>query len=137
MKTRLVLSLLACSLALPAFAQKEPAEVTDGEIRKYKALAENGCRQGGEKRGDPKERVDAFCSCLVATMDKSMKRPEWQQAYFYSINGQADRERQVLEAHLNNAALTCRPPAPAAAAPEGQSTPAADAPKPKLDLKVR
>ena len=136
MKTRLALSALACALALPVYAQNEPAEVTDGEIKKYKAIAETGCRQGGEKRGDPKERVDAFCSCLVATMEKTMKRPQWQQAYFYSLKGQAAEERDLLAPHLNNAATTCRPPAPAAAAPDG-STPGAQTPPPKLDLKVR
>jgi hypothetical protein len=129
MTKRFVVAALACAFALPVFAQKEPAEVTDSEIAKYKQLAASGCRDAGEKQGDPKEKVDAFCGCLISTLEKSMKRPEWQQAYFYSVKGETDRERQVLGPHLKNVA-TC---APQPAAPAAQTEAPA---KPELNLKL-
>ena len=140
---RFIAAALACAFAVPAFAQKEPAEVTDGEIAKYKQLAAGGCREAGEKQGDPKEKTDAFCSCVISTLEKTMKRPEWQQAYFYSLKGEADRERQVLGPHLNNVAACSPQPAaqpqtetPAQSAPQSPAQPAAK-PQPKPKLKVQ
>lgn len=131
MTKRLLVGALACAFALPVFAQKEPAEVTDGEIVKYKQLAASGCRDAGEKQGDPKEKIDAFCGCLISTLEKSMTRPEWQQAYFYSTKGQTKDEMQVLSPHLKNVA-TCAPPPPPAPAAQTEA-PA----KPELNLKPK
>lgn len=111
MKIRSLALLLAFLIAGPVAAQKEPAEVTDGEIAKYKALAASSCQDAGTKQGDPKEKVDAFCGCLVATITKTMTRAEWQQAYFYSMKGQSQEERQVLDPHLKNVALCAPKPA--------------------------
>jgi hypothetical protein len=94
-------------LTQAGYAQNEPSEVTDAEISKYKASAEAACRESGAKRGDPQERIDAFCGCVMATLSKSMSRPEWQQVYFYSLNRRNDREMQVLEPHLKKVAA-CR-----------------------------
>jgi hypothetical protein len=121
MNTRLLALLLACLFSAPVAAQKEPAEVTDKEIGKYKALADTSCRDAGAKQGDPKEKIDAFCGCLLTTLNKSLTRPEWQQAYFYSMKGQTKEEMSVLAPHLKNVAA-CRPAdaeaAPAAAQPQ-------------------
>jgi hypothetical protein len=125
MNTRLLALLLACLFSAPVAAQKEPAEVTDKEIAKYKALADTSCREAGAKQGDPKEKIDAFCGCLLTTLNKSLTRPEWQQAYFYSIKGQTKEEMAVLGPHLKNVAA-CRP-APEAQ-PEAQATPPASQP---------
>jgi hypothetical protein len=125
MNTRLLALLLACLFSAPVAAQKEPSEVTDKEIAKYKALADTSCREAGAKQGDPKEKIDAFCGCLLTTLNKSLTRPEWQQAYFYSIKGQTKEEMAVLGPHLKNVAA-CRP-APEAQ-PEAQATPPASQP---------
>lgn len=121
------LVLLAAFVAAPAAAQKEPAEVTDKEIAKYKAAALSGCQDAGIKKGDPKENVDAFCGCLVSTLDKSMTRAEWQRAYFHSLKSQGQEERQVLEPHLKNVGV-CVPAAPA---PQEQQPESQSAPQPK------
>ena len=139
MSKRLIAAALACAFAVPAFAQKEPAEVTDGEIAKYKQLAAGGCREAGEKQGDPKEKTDAFCSCVISTLEKTMKRPEWQQAYFYSLKGEAEREREVLGPHLKNVGA-CSPLPPAEAQPQAPAPTApqpAAKPQPKPRLKVQ
>ena len=128
MKLRLSALLLACAVSSFAFAQKEPAEVTDGEIAKYKVSAEAECRTGAVGKGDPAD-VAAFCSCLFTSLGKTMTRPEWQQVYFYANRGEAPRAREVLDPHLQKA--ECRPHGAAA-----QAKPVTPADKP-LNLKLK
>jgi len=99
---------LAASHAAVTFGQNEPSEVTDKEIARYQATARDGCVQAGLSRGDPKERVEAFCGCMLDTLMKSMSRSDWQQAYFYSLKQQADDERRVVTPHLAKLDA-CRP----------------------------
>jgi hypothetical protein len=127
MKLRLSAVLLACALSASAFAQKEPSEVTDNEIAKYKKAGESECRTGGAGKGDPKD-IEAFCACLFGSLDKTMTRPEWQQVYFFAQKGEGVRAREVLDPHLKKA--ECRPQAAAQA-------PAAPPPEKPLDLKLR
>jgi hypothetical protein len=98
----------AVFMAGPASAQQEPSEVTDGEIAKYKGIALAACTDGGVSRGEPKEKADAFCGCVVATLNKSMTRAEWQQAYFYSMKKQEKDEATVLAPHVSKLG-NCRP----------------------------
>jgi hypothetical protein len=102
------LVLLAALAAGAALAQQSPSEVTDGEIAKYKATAQKGCRDTGMKYGDPQEKVNAFCNCVLSTLEQSMKRAEWQQAYFYSLKGQEADEKLVLAPHVKQLSA-CRP----------------------------
>ena len=101
-------AVLAVLAAGPAVAQKEPSEVTDGEIAKYKALARTACAETGVGRGDPKEKVEAFCSCVIDTLNESMTRAEWQQVYFYSMKQQPKEEERVLAPHVPKIGR-CRP----------------------------
>src|SRR5215210_1971145 len=93
MKLRSLALLLATLISAPAAAQKEPSEVTDGEIGKYKTSSEAECRTGAAGKGDPKD-VEAFCGCIFASLSGSMTRAEWQQAYFYSSQSDAARVRE-------------------------------------------
>jgi hypothetical protein len=130
MKLRLTALLLACAVSAAAYAQKEPAEVTDGQIAKYKTASESDCRAGAAGKGDPAD-VAAFCGCIFASLGKTMTRTDWQDAYFYSEKGEAARVRQILDPHLKQA--ECRPQGAAqksAPAQQGLSD------KP-LDLKLR
>jgi hypothetical protein len=104
LKLRAALLFAAAAFAGLAFAQESPSEVTDGEIARYKATAQKGCRDAGMARGDPQERVDTFCNCVLKTLEQSMKRTEWQQAYFYSIKNEEARENAVLEPHVKQLA---------------------------------
>ena len=99
--------LAAVTFAGAAFAQESPSEVTDAEIARYKATAQKGCRDAGLARSDPQERVDAFCNCVLATLEKTMKRTEWQQASFYSMKNQEAEEKAVLDPHFKNLTV-CR-----------------------------
>jgi len=94
--------LLAVVLAGAVHAQDAPSEVTDAEIARYKASAQSGCRQAGMARGDPPVKVDAFCNCVLESLTKTMKRPEWQQASFYSMSKDAAAEMKVLAPHVQN-----------------------------------
>lgn len=99
--------LLAAALAAPVYAQDAPSEVTDGEIARYKSAAQSACREAGMARGDPQARVDGFCTCVLESLNKTMKRPEWQQASFYSMRNQEAEEKKVLAPHVQNLAV-CR-----------------------------
>ena len=99
--------LAAVTFAGTVFAQQSPSEVTDAEIARYKATAQKGCRDAGLARNDPQERVDTFCNCVLATLEKTMKRTEWQQAYFYSMKNQEAEEKGVLDPHVKNLGV-CR-----------------------------
>ena len=113
--------LLACAIA-PAHAQNEPSEVRDSEIAKYKQVAQSACRDAGKQRGDPEEQVNAVCSCLIAHLEKSMSRVEWQQASLYSIKQQGEEEQRIVVPHLKTF-RGC--PAPAEQAPAKPAAPAA------------
>ena len=107
MKLRATMLVLCCSLAAPAGAQKSPAEVTDAQIREYKAVAENACLDSGKSRGDPPEKVAAFCKCMTGVFEKNMTKSEWQQAYFFSKNKRDGEEENVLGPHMSKI-RTCR-----------------------------
>ena len=108
MKSLRFVFLFAAALAGAALAQDSPSEVTDGEIAKYKAIARQASREPGIARGDPQESIDSFCNCIMTTLEKNLKRPEWQQLYFYSIKNQMEQELEVLTPHRRNLA-GCRP----------------------------
>ena len=96
----------AAALAGVALAQESPSEVTDGEIAKYKAVVQKGCREPGLARGDPQEYVDKFCNCILATLEKDVKRAEWQQLYFYSFKQKdEDQEKVILAPHIKGLAV--------------------------------
>ena len=109
MKAAAVGFVVAAALAGAANAQDAPSEVTDGEIARYKATAQTGCRQAGMARGDPQGKVDAFCTCVLQSLEKTMKRPEWQQAAFYSMKNDEAAEKKVLAPHVQDLGF-CRPP---------------------------
>jgi hypothetical protein len=94
--------LAAAVLASVAGAQQSPSEVTDAEIAKYKKAAYAGCREPGLARDHPEAKVDAFCTCFMAALDKTMKRTEWQQAYFYWLTEQETEAKAVLAPHVQN-----------------------------------
>jgi hypothetical protein len=91
--------LLGAALTAPVNAQEAPAEVTDGEIAKYKVSAQNACREVGMAGGDSQARISAFCQCALEVFSKNMTRAEWQQAYFYSLKNQVKEEQAVYAPH--------------------------------------
>ncbi len=100
MKLRTLAALLAFTLAGPALAQKTAAEVTDAQVDQYKSAAQKACTDGGEKAGDPQAKVEAFCGCLIETLNKNMTATEWRQAYYFSQKKQIEEERKIVTPHL-------------------------------------
>ena len=96
------LLLVALVVSGAADAQSSLFEVTDAQIAKYKTDAYEGCREPGIKRGDAEPRVNAFCSCVIATLEKSMKPVEWQQATFYALKNDEVRHRSVIDPYRAN-----------------------------------
>lgn len=123
MKLYAISAALAAALAAPvAMAQKTPAEVTDAQLKQYKATAEGGCVEAGTKRGDSPASVGQFCKCMMTTLEKNMTVAEWRQAVTYAAEGQAASEANVLGPHLNKL-RDCRPtdaPADAKAKPKSK-----------------
>lgn len=111
-------SFLFCSavLASGALAQNSPADVTDAQVRKYKAAAEEGCIESGKQRGDPQAQVSQFCKCMTGVFEKGLTASEWKQAVYFHLQNRAAEESNVFGPHAAKL-RTCNPPEPAAAAP--------------------
>ena len=111
MKLSTVALLVACGIAaVPAAAQTAPSQVTEAQIAEYKRAAAAACREGGKTKGDPEAKVDAVCSCLMQSLDKTMSATEWRQVVVYSRTKDASRERDLLLPHLKK--VEACPPQP-------------------------
>lgn len=108
MKSSALLAFVAVTWLGAAHAQESPSEVTDGEIAKYKKAAVAGCREPGLAKGESEARLNALCSCVITSLEKTMKRAEWQQAYFYWVKDQENQAKAVLAPHVQNL-HHCRP----------------------------
>lgn len=111
MKPRIPMLILCAFVAGPAFAQKGPQQVTDAQIKTYKANALKQCTEAGTAQKDPPEKVSSFCKCMVTTLEKNVSRDEWKQLAFYSKEGRTPDEMNVLGPH--------RPKIKECAAPKG------------------
>ena len=121
---------LSGAFAGAAWSQQPGSSVTAKELAAYKRNAETGCQEGGKKQGDPQEKIDAFCSCLMATLEKSVSDAEWRQLVRYSREGRGADEKKALDPHLKNLAA-CRPQQPQS---QAQPQPKAE---PQTGLKAR
>jgi hypothetical protein len=121
MKSRIGILLLCSVFASAAAAQKAPSDVTETQIKGYKANALKQCTDAGKSRGDPAEKVDGFCNCMIATLEKSVSREEWQKLTFYSSQGRQKEEINVLGPHAPKIKDCAAPPkdAPAPALRSG------------------
>jgi hypothetical protein len=124
MKLRSFAVLLTCAVAGSAWAaQKSTSNITEAQVANYKRAAQAACREGGKKNGDPEAKVEAFCGCMLETLNKSMTPSEWRQVVTYSQNNQANEEREALKPHLSKLGACAPQPEPAAA----PATPPAEA----------
>lgn len=110
MKLRVIAALMCCTFAGAALAQKSATDVTDAQIRQYKATAENACLESGKSRGDPIARVTEFCKCMTGVFEKNLTRTEWQQLYFLASQKRESEEVNVLGPHMGKIRV-CTPPA--------------------------
>ena len=108
MKLRTFAILLACAIGGSAWAQKTTSNVTEAQIADYKRAAQTACREGGKQQGDPEAKVEAFCGCMLETLNKNMTPAEWRQVVAYSRNNQEREEREALTPHLKKLDV-CRP----------------------------
>ena len=92
--------LLLLVFCLVASAQDAPNEVTPTQVSTYKLGIEMGRRNGG-KRDDPKEKVEAFCACVMRVLNENMAESDWQRAYYYSRKRQDREEQQILLPHMS------------------------------------
>lgn len=99
MKSRIPMLFVCALAAWPAFAQKGPQQVSDAQIKVYKANALKQCTEAGTAQKDPPEKVSAFCKCMVTTLEKNVSQDEWKQLAFYSKEGRTADEINVLGPH--------------------------------------
>lgn len=99
MKSRIPMLFLCALFASAASAQKAPSQVTDAQIKSYKANALKQCTEAGKAQKDAPEKVNAFCKCMVATLEKNVSQDEWKQLAFYSKERRAADEINVLGPH--------------------------------------
>lgn len=99
MKSLIPIALLCALAAGPVLAQKAPQQVTEAQIKAYKANALKQCTEAGTAQKDPPEKVSAFCKCMVTTLEKNVSQDEWKQLAFYSKEGRAADEINVLGPH--------------------------------------
>ncbi len=90
-----------------ALAIDAAGDVTDAQVAFYQLGIETGCKDTGRSKGDPTEKVDAFCSCVMRVLKDDVTFAEWQQAYFYSIKRQGREEMRVMGPHMSKT-QTCR-----------------------------
>lgn len=119
MKSHFGILLLCSVFASAAAAQKAPADVTETQIKDYKANALKQCTDAGKSRGDPAEKIDGFCNCMISTLEKSVSRAEWQKLYFYSSQKRQQEEINVLGPHTPKIKACAAPPKDATAPAPG------------------
>jgi len=110
MKLRVLAALLYCAFSGAALAQKSASDVTEAQIRQYKATAENACLESGKSRGDPIARVTEFCKCMTGVFEKNLARSDWQQLYFLASEKREKEEANMLGPHMGKLRV-CTPPA--------------------------
>ena len=91
----------------PLAAQQLATPVTETQVAEYKRAASAACQDAGKKRGDPEAHVEAFCGCMMQTLEKTMTAAEWRQVVLYSLKKQEREEAQALRPHLEKIAA-CR-----------------------------
>jgi len=97
MKFQMIL-LSSFLVASSAFAQQAASDVTDVQLSTYQTQMEAGCRERGHQRGEP--RADAFCDCMVKTLQQQIPRSDWVRAYTFAQQGRHADEVQVVKPYL-------------------------------------
>lgn len=106
MKT-IFLLLSAALISSQTLAQESASEVADKQVAFYQAGIETGCNDAGRGNGDPAEKVEALCKCMIKVLKEELTYSEWQQAYQFSRNRQVREEMQVIGAHMGKV-QSCR-----------------------------
>jgi hypothetical protein len=99
---------IICALSWTlSWTQELPSEVTDEQIAFYQRGIETGCKDSGQRHGDPAEKVSAFCECVIKVLKTSLTRAEWQQAFFSSFRRDPLGEQRVMAPHMQKIGV-CR-----------------------------
>jgi len=96
-------ALLLWSVSAVATEQTSPEQVTTRQISTYQSEIEQGCKRRGRERGDPADRVDASCACIMEKLRGSLSIGEWQKAYYHAVKEQHEQEWQIVLPHLSKA----------------------------------
>ena len=99
--------LLIALLSFNVLGQELANEVTDGQVNSYQRAMEAGCKNQGRGKGDPPEKVDALCDCVLKVLKEEVQFSDWQKAYFYSRARNDREEMRILAPHMKKAQV-CR-----------------------------
>lgn len=100
MRAAAILLISAMAVSGFASAQTAPEQVTASQVSHYQMGIERGCKNQGRQRGDPVERVDALCACMIETMKASLSQAEWQKAFYFALTRRPEEEMQVVAPYL-------------------------------------
>jgi hypothetical protein len=79
---------------------RDPSEVSQLEVGAYKRGVEAGCINAGRSKGDPEEKTNAFCKCVIATLESRLSSEEWRTATFYAQQRRSADEQRTLAPHM-------------------------------------
>ena len=85
----------------------DPSEISALEVGVYKKGLDMGCRDAGRDRGDSVAKVEAFCSCVLSTLNSRLGPDDWRRATFLAQQRRNQEERSVMAPHMQ-AVEACR-----------------------------
>jgi hypothetical protein len=91
-----LIAIALCAL----FSGSALAQVSPADMAAFKGGLERGCVNAGVQRGDPADRVRAFCSCMLGTLSASMTSDEWSRFYALSRKGDDTQQKAALAPHM-------------------------------------
>lgn len=83
-----------------AAAHGSPKDVSRLDVATYKDAVGMGCRDQGRRRGDPRERVERRCKCVIETLNARLSDEEWKRATFFAQQRKEQEEARVLSRHM-------------------------------------
>jgi hypothetical protein len=84
-----------------AWAQhNDPSQVSAAEVFAYKTGIDKGCRDTGHSKGDPAEKVDRLCGCVMSVLASRLTDDDWRRAVFYGQQGRIPDEQAVITQHF-------------------------------------
>ena len=86
----------------------KPENITPAQILILKSSIEQGCKHRGREVGDSPQKVDAFCECISAELNKSMSETEWKDLIIYAASNRTAERDQLLVSKIGPKAAECK-----------------------------
>jgi hypothetical protein len=109
---RITLVFLLAALPILCLGQQTQPPVDDDiHLRTFKLGIDAGCRDAGKRENDPPEKVNAFCTCVMKTLQSEVPPKVWQEISAHLKAQRPDLANQALGPYLSKLSK-CSPSAP-------------------------